>query len=103
MRASERMALTLVAMAVVSLLVGKAISSELSVATEARRDFTVHSHDKKVKIQKVSPTSSLLKILAFDISCFPTPKMAKLRLFVDVNSQGFEVKITKRCSLVRSL
>ena len=46
------MALTLVAMAVVSLLVGKAISSELSVATEARRDFTVHSHDKKVKIQK---------------------------------------------------
>jgi len=47
-RASERMALTLVAMAVVSLLVGKAISSELSVATEARRDFTVHSHDKKV-------------------------------------------------------
>ena len=46
------MALTLVAMAVVSLLVGKAISSELSVATEARRDFTVHSHDKKVTIRK---------------------------------------------------
>ena len=51
-RASERMALTLVAMAVASLLVGKTISSELSVATEARRDFTVHSHDKKVKIRK---------------------------------------------------
>ena len=64
------MALTLVAMAVASLLVGKAISSELSVATEARRDFTVHSHDKKVKIQKSFSHVKFTKVLAFDISCF---------------------------------
>ena len=47
------MAVNLMAMAVASLLVGNAIASELSVATEARRDYTVHSHDKKVKIQNV--------------------------------------------------
>ena len=63
------MALTLVAMAVVSLLVGKAISSELSVATEARRDFTVHSHDKKVKIRKSFSHLKFTEVLAFDISC----------------------------------
>ena len=51
----ERMALKVVAMAVVSLLVGNAIASELSIATETRKDYTVHSHDKKVNIRVVFP------------------------------------------------
>merc|ERR1712088_664882 len=33
---------------VAAIVVGDAIANELSVATEARRDYTVHSHDKKV-------------------------------------------------------
>ena len=70
------MALTLVTMAVVSLLVGKAISSELSVATEARRDFTVHSHDKKVKIRKSFSHLKFTEVLAFDFSCFPQKRHA---------------------------
>ena len=65
------MEMNMVAMAVASLVVGNAIASELSVATEARRDFTVHSHDKKVKIQKSFSHLNFTKIPAFDISCFP--------------------------------
>ena len=53
------MAVNLVAMAVASLLVGGAIASELSAATEARRDYTVHSHDKKVRMFFFFPVSSL--------------------------------------------
>ena len=70
MTAVERMAMNLVAMAV-AIVVGDAIANELSVATETRRDYTVHSHDKKVKIQKSFSHLNFTKIPAFDISCFP--------------------------------
>ena len=49
----ERMALSMVAMVVASLVVGSAIASELSIATETRKDYTVHSHDKKVNFKIV--------------------------------------------------
>ena len=46
------MALSLVAVAILVVAIGAAVASELSVATEARRDYTVHSHDKKVNTRK---------------------------------------------------
>ena len=46
------MALSLVAVASLVVAIGAAVASELSVATEARRDYTVHSHDKKVNTRK---------------------------------------------------
>ena len=46
------MALSLVAVAILVVAIGAAVASELSVATEARRDYTVHSHDKKVNTRE---------------------------------------------------
>ena len=76
------MALNLVAMAM-AIVVGDAIANELSVATETRRDYTVHSHDKKVKIhllpQVHQETLHLLIFTAFQKEGMPC--MGKPRLF----------------------
>ena len=66
------MEMNMVAMAVASLVVGNAIASELSVATETRKDYTVHSHDKKVNI-----SSSISCLLNPCISCFLFSKIGK--------------------------
>ena len=76
------MALNLVAVAM-AIVVGDAIANELSVATETRRDYTVHSHDKKVKIhllpQVHQETLHLLIFTAFQKE--GRPRMGKPRLF----------------------
>ena len=75
------MALNLVAMAM-AIVVGDAIANELSVATETRRDYTVHSHDKKVKIHLLPQVhQETLHLIFTAFQKEERPCMAKQRLF----------------------
>ena len=75
------MVLNLVTMAM-AIVVGDAIANELSVATETRRDYTVHSHDKKVKIHLLPQVhQETLHLIFIAYQKEGRPCMVKKRLF----------------------